>query len=165
MNGEGFTEVGPRALDEGLSSGLCAFWMAKKLFGLDVGLASEIVIVEGTIPVPASPSFVLGLFNLRGVPIALLDLAEVLGFSHAMERVERPTALVVRRGDLLVAFVVDRMHAVLPSGKGTVTAPNADEHPAIASFVTLDEGLVVTVLDPQLLLERISAMRLLEEAN
>ena len=146
--------------------GLCTFWLGDRHFGLDVTLAAEVVTVERVAPVPMAPAAVRGLFNLRGTPVALLELGTVLGLEDVARRDARAlTALVVRDGDLLVGFVIDRMEAVVAESRGTFTEAGTDDHAAVRGFLELDgaAGRVVTVLEPAVLLERLEAVRFVKD--
>jgi purine-binding chemotaxis protein CheW len=146
--------------------GLCTFWLGERHFGLDVALAAEVVTVDRVAPVPMAPPSVRGLFNLRGTPVALLELGMVLGLEDVARHDARAvTALVVRDGDLLVAFVIDRMEAVVSESRGTFTEAGTDDHAAVRGFLELDgaAGRVVTVLEPAVLLERLEAVRFVKD--
>jgi chemotaxis signal transduction protein len=147
--------------------GLCTFVVDRRLLALDVDVVAEVVTVDATIPVPMSPPFVRGLFNLRGSPILLVDLNDVLELGPSRGK-KSSTALVVKRDDLIVAFPVDRMTAVLPADRGKYTDVQANEHPAVACFFTPDEAPVngtVTVLDSEHLMGRLQTLRLRREAR
>src|SRR5687768_6740409 len=62
---------------------LCAFWLGEHCYGLQTALVGEVVTVEALTPVPLAPAPVRGLFNLRGAPVALVDLAQVLELPDA----------------------------------------------------------------------------------
>ena len=142
--------------------GVCTFFLGDRHFGLDVALVGEVVSVAEVAPVPMAHGSVRGIFNLRGTPVALLDLGEVLALDGGRIRDVR-TALVVRREDLLVGFVIDRMEAVVPVGRGVFTDATTDDHAAVRGFLELEDARgIVTVLDPSALLERIEATRFLK---
>ena len=67
-------QVGARAKD----GGLCAFWLAGRCLGLDVRWVGEVVALEAMTRVPSARPAVRGLFNLRGEPIVVIDLSELL---------------------------------------------------------------------------------------
>ena len=147
--------------------GLCTFLVDRRVMALDVGIVSEVVTVDSTIPVPMAPPFVRGLFNLRGSPIVLIDLNEALELGPARPKSSN-TALVVKREDLVVAFSVDRIAAILFPDRGTVTEVEADEHPAVAWFFAPDDAPfpgVVTVLDSDHLVDRLQELRLRKEGS
>ena len=137
---------------------LCAFWLGGRCFGLDVALVGEVVVVESITPVPKAHEAVLGLFNLRGTPVPLVDAASVLALDGKAEG-SRTCALVVRHGDLVVALAIDRMEAVIEAGRGAFTAPAAgDEHPVVRGFLESKER-VVTIIAADVLLERLHGLR------
>ena len=141
--------------------GVCTFWLGDRHFGLDVALVGEVVTVDAIAKVPMSPDPLRGLFNLRGSPVALLDLGPVLGLPDATPTSSGAvTALVVRDDEMVVGFVIDRMEAVVPAGRGVLTEPTADDHPAVRGFLELPGvAHAVTVLHPTVLLERLEAVR------
>jgi purine-binding chemotaxis protein CheW len=142
-----------------MTDGLCCFLLEKRPFALDVDLVTEVVAVDEILPVPGSPSFVLGLFSLRGSPVAVVDLGDILGFGAPAPK-KTSTVLVVKRDELTAAFLIDRMVDVFRSDRGTITAVAAHEHPAVSCFFTAGEGAspgVITVLDADYLIRRLRA--------
>ena len=151
--------------------GLCTFWLGDRYFGLDVSLASEVVAVDAVIPVALAPPAVRGLFNLRGTPVALLELATVLDVNGAASRAASPrrrtqSALVIRHEELLVAVVIDAMDAVVSGDRGAFSEPATRDHPAVKGFFELEgSNRIVTVIDPAVLLERLEAARFASAAH
>jgi purine-binding chemotaxis protein CheW len=147
------------------SQTLCTFWLGRRCFGLDVGCVGEVVAVDTVTPVPMARPALRGVFNLRGTPTPVVDLAEVLSLGNpAGERSSTKVAMVIRDGDLNVAVLIDKMEAVLPPGRGASIAPQStDEHPAVAGFLDAREGggRVVTILAPRVVLDRLNALRYL----
>ena len=94
------------------ASALCCFMLDGRAFALDVDLVTEVVNVDSILPVPRSQSWVLGLFNLRGSPVPVVDLGQILGFGSANTQ-RSPVALVVKNDELVAAFAVDRMAEVM----------------------------------------------------
>ena len=158
-NPTGWTDASSgSAGSSGLRQSLCTFWLGARCFGLDVALVGEVVAVESVTPVPKAHDAVLGLFNLRGSPVPLVDAASVLELD-ARTVSKQTHALVVRHGDLVVALAIDRMEAVIEAGRGAFT-PRAggDEHPVVQGF--LESGArIVTVIAPDALRERFNRLR------
>lgn len=149
------------------SGTLCTFWLGRRCFGLDVVCVGEVVPVDGGVTrVPLARPAVRGLMNLRGTPMPVVDLADVLGLGAA-PGVERPparAAIIIRDADLTAAALIDRIEAVVPAGRGAFTGrQGADEHPAVAGFLDTRAagGRVITVLEHRVLLERLNALRYL----
>jgi purine-binding chemotaxis protein CheW len=148
--------------DDRLGRGLCTFWLGARHFGLDVSLVGEVVTLDKIAPVPASPPAVRGLFNLRGSPVALLDLSVVLDLETAKSEGGATIALVVRHDELLLGLVIDRMEAVTAIDRGAFVERGVEDHPAVRGFLELggQKKDVVTVLEPAVLLERLEATRM-----
>ena len=151
---------------EPLESSLCAFWIKKRCFALDVALVGEVVSVDSVVPVPLTPDAFVGLFNLRGTPMALVDLAQVLELDeHTQEQANASRgslfALVFRSSRLTAAAVIDKMEAVLPAGRESFTRPESADNPMVQGFVEVRHrpGLVVTVLDPARVIERLEKLK------
>jgi chemotaxis signal transduction protein len=141
----------------------CIFWLGSRAYAIDTALVGEAVTVESVAPVPLAPPAVMGLFNLRGQPMALVDLATILGLNDIPPREGQTlAALVIKTQGLLSAVVIDRMEQVLAFSRGRFRARNeADDHPVIQGFLEVDirEGLVVTVLDPVALVARFEQLK------
>jgi purine-binding chemotaxis protein CheW len=143
-------------------SNVCTFWLGDRCFALDVGLVGEVVSVDAIVAVPLAQAEVRGLFNLRGTPVPLIDLASLID-SRAPSALDKPgVALVVRSDDMTVGLSVDRLDGVVSAGRGSfVPSDDAEEHPVVQGFLELPgEGHpVVTILEPRALLERLTAMK------
>ena len=114
---------------------LCAFWLGEHCYGLQTALVGEVVTVDALTPVPLAPAPVRGLFNLRGAPVALVDLAQVLELGEATvgdePRVGRPlVALVLRTESLFVGLLIRRMEMVITRGRGILGPPGGQRRRA-----------------------------------
>ena len=145
--------------------GLCAFWLTGRCFGLDIRWVGEVVALDAITRVPDARPAVRGLFNLRGEPIVVLDIAAVLDLGGAP-----PTGrlgLVLRMAGLAAVIQVERVESVIPPGRGEFAPRSDGEHRAVVGL--LDDrgagGRIVTVLDSHLLLERLQALRYLTDAD
>ena len=143
-------------------SSLCVCWLGERCFALDTQLVGEVVTVEDKIPVPLAVSAVRGVFNLRGEPVPLVSLAEVLGVAVRDKRASKSNAaIVLRAGELVVGLLADRMEVVLPERQGRLTPPASQEDQTILGFLELSEGeltTVVSVLDAPRVVERLAAL-------
>jgi chemotaxis signal transduction protein len=150
-------------LGTALRGKLCAFWLEGTAFGIDVGLVGEIVQIERLTAVPLAPLEVLGLFNLRGVPVPLVDTSRLLRTPRRSEPQPGAAyhALVIRHRTMSAALWIDRMELVLSPGLGRFTAASEPEDIILQGFLEAEErrGLTVSVLDPEVLLDRIYSIR------
>jgi chemotaxis signal transduction protein len=147
---------------------VCAFWLGDHCYGLVASLVGEVFLAEACTPVPVAPPAVIGLFNLRGTPVALVDMAQILELPGGTTLVdERPDgmlmALVLRADSLLVGALIRKMEVVIPAGQSLLHPADQGpgEHPAVAGFLELPERpeLTVTLLDPQELVSRLDRLR------
>src|SRR6185295_16861246 len=67
---------GPRAR---AGEHVCTCWIGGECYAIDTVLVAEVVAVAKVLPVPLSPPWLIGLHNLRGTPLVVGDLAQILG--------------------------------------------------------------------------------------
>lgn len=91
---------------------IVAFELDNELYGVDIEEVSEVIRMVAIRPVPNVETFILGLINLRGKIVPVIDL----GIRFQLN--QKPTHLdnriiIVKKEDLLVGVVVDRMEELL----------------------------------------------------
>jgi chemotaxis signal transduction protein len=146
-----------------LARGLCAFWLGGHCYGLEIGLVGGMVQVEGLVPVPRAPETVLGLFNLRGAALPLVDLARVLSLPVGEASAAGPhNALVLHVRGTSLAVPIDRMEGVFKLERGQLHPGAAhDEHPAVHAVFTLSDrrDFAITVLSSRALAEALQRQK------
>jgi purine-binding chemotaxis protein CheW len=91
---------------------LVCFRIGKETFGVDIFAVREIVKAQEITSVPGTTDYVLGIINLRGKIISVMDLAARLGLGAA--GVDRASRIVVVDIDgFTVGFLVDAATEVL----------------------------------------------------
>jgi purine-binding chemotaxis protein CheW len=141
---------------------LCSFWLAGERLALDIALVAEVLHLEEVTTVPQSHAALLGIFNLRGTPVALVDLRQLLGQEDLAQGQASLSALVVRSGTLVAGFAVDRADAVLQAANGRfVPSQPGEEQEMVLGFLEFpdDAGKAVTVLDSNALVARVDRLR------
>ena len=160
--------AGEAALPRSFDHSVCVFWLGTQCYGLQSSMVGEVFLVESRVPVPVAPAPVVGLFNLRGTPVALVDLAQVLDLPDAAAMAPPVAdrtllALVLRTDTVTVGVHIRKMEAVLPAGRALYHAPDAAgcEHPAVAGFLELPDRpeLTITLLERQEVLTRLARLR------
>jgi purine-binding chemotaxis protein CheW len=167
-HGTGPRRGGDAPVAEGFPETLCGFWLGDQCFAVAASIVGEVVPCESMTPVPLAPPAIRGLFNLRGTPVAIIDLGTALGLTD-LAPAEEPQAgrpmsvLVLRAEELLVGVVIRRMEMVLPAHRGRFRArrDSAEENPLVAGFVEVPEraSLVMTVLGSEELLAKLQELR------
>lgn len=138
-----------------------SFFIGHDLFGTNILQIREVIENPPYSPVPHSPDIVLGLMNLRGQIVTLIDTATSLGVEtdpanpprtciilktdEELSRVERSSFIEAVGGDA-VGLLVDRMGEVVE-----VPNQNIDRSPANASAGQSAFILGVAKLDQQLM--------------
>ena len=130
-----------------------------ELFTIDLKCVREVFVVESITPVPAMPSGLVGVTNLRGRVIPLLDLRPMFGLDAD---VTLTYAVVLQHDNWLVGVLVDTVPEIrtiakdefLPAPVGT----GEGAVPFVSTVVKLEDRLR-GVLETSMLLSHF------EEAN
>lgn len=94
---------------------------------------------------PHSPPYVLGVMNLRGAVIPILDLTAKLGFS-AIETTERHVIIIIAAEDSAVGLLVESVSEILGVSSATVReTPRAKEDGStqvIEGIIPADDDMI-----------------------
>lgn len=88
------------------SNKIVSFHLGNQVFCLDIMAVREIRGWAQTTPLPHAPDYVLGVINLRGAVIPVIDMAVRLGLP-ATEPTERSAIIVTDEGDKFVGLLVE----------------------------------------------------------
>lgn len=91
---------------------LVCFRIGKETFGVDIFSVREIVRVQEITKVPGAPNFVMGVINLRGRIISVVDLGRQLG-QPPTEIGRNSRILVIQLDGVTLGFLVDAATAVM----------------------------------------------------
>ncbi len=125
------------------------FQLGAEEYGLEILKVREIIGMMKITAVPRTPEFVLGVINLRGNVIPVIDLRRKFGM-EAVEQTEETCVIVVDVGGLETGIVVDRVSDVLDIGASSI-----QDAPSFGAAVDTDfilgigktEGRVTILLD------------------
>ena len=81
--------------------------MAGETFGLQADRCKMITKVGRVTRLPRVPAYVLGVINLRGEIISVVDLASLFGLDAV--RGDKSRLVIVQSGDIRTSFLVDRV--------------------------------------------------------
>jgi purine-binding chemotaxis protein CheW len=92
-----------------------SFRIGEEEFGIDILLLQEIIRVPNITPVPNAPHFVLGMINLRGRIIPVIDLRQRLLIRGVDPRQndKKTRILIVEMHSHVTGFIVDSVSEVL----------------------------------------------------
>ncbi|MFN6981202.1 MAG: chemotaxis protein CheW [Brevundimonas sp.] len=113
---------------------LISFEIGGQEFCIDIRMVREIRGWAAATPVPQTPSYVLGVINLRGVVMPVLDLRHRLGLGLT-EASSRHVIVVVQHGDRLAGLLVDAVQETFMVDGSLVQAPPPMDSQASDQFV------------------------------
>jgi purine-binding chemotaxis protein CheW len=142
----------PLALDADRPSRLLHFQLAGERLAIDIRWLRGVVVVEDQTVVPSAPPHLLGLANLRGSALPILDAGPALGLPARASRGRTPV-LVVAAGDAQVGLAVD---VVLGLESAGMVVPFAEGTPGPhlelgLGLVRRDDGVALLLNPPKVL--------------
>lgn len=124
---------------------LLTFYLGEALCGLDIARVEELNRPLEMTPVPQAPSYVLGLVNLRGKIITVLDLGRKIGLEPAAKSADTRIIFVQTAAENL-GLMVDRVTEVAAVDQNQVSTPPANLKGASSRFfegvLKTDHGLI-----------------------
>ncbi len=103
---------------------LATFYVGKALCGIDILSIQEINKHFEVTTVPQSPDFVVGVLNLRGRIVTILDLGKKLGLSQ-IQSSKSNRNIIVRSQDELIGLMVDSISDVVTADNDRIeSAPS-----------------------------------------
>ncbi len=102
---------------------ICLFNIGEDTYAIPVDLLTEIIIPQKIFPVPTTPSHVLGVINLRGNIVPIVDIRPAL----SLPQQSGPSQIaILKHGTMALGIVVDNVSAVLSVPAGSVQAVPSD---------------------------------------
>jgi chemotaxis signal transduction protein len=129
-----------------VNAGVCLFSIDQKHFAVSTGLVGEVTKVPSVVVVPQCPPAILGLFSLRGMPVAVVDLLVVLGQSSTVAPSGDLQVLVLSDEQGVIGGLrISRLDAVVPPERGR-TRPTIGNEPAPITGIYETDGRPVSLL-------------------
>ncbi len=134
---------------------LVGFMIGDEEYAVPILAIQEIIKPFEWTRVPQVPNYVLGVFNLRGSVIPLIDLRVKFGLQQK-KQTDETRFIVLKKNDEVAGFVIDRLTMALRIKKDNIgPAPdtvNGDE--TMIEGVGKQEDRIITILKVDKLLER-----------
>lgn len=134
---------------------LVGFVVGNEEFSVPILSIQEIIKPIEWTRVPRTPDYVLGVFNLRGTVIPLVDLRKKFGL--ASEKMTDDSRFIVMKNEFETAgFVIDRLTEAIRLKKSEIgPAPETSmQEKTMIEGVGKQEGKILTILKVDKLLER-----------
>ena len=134
---------------------LVGFVIGEEEYAIPILAIQEIIKPFSWTRVPQVPAYVLGVFNLRGAVIPLIDLRSKFGLKTKKQS-DETRFIVMRHGDDVAGFVIDRLTMAIRIKKKDIgPAPDTvNENDTIIDGVGKQEDKIITILKVNKLLER-----------
>ena len=134
--------------DEPLSQWV-TFQLAGETYGIAVSQVKEVIRVSEISPVPGAPAYVLGIINLRGVVVSVIDTRRRFGLPPK-EAEEESRIILIEVDGHYIGILVDGVSEVVDLPKSEIdTAPNVGNSDASKYImgVTTREGDLLILID------------------
>ncbi|WP_254514743.1 chemotaxis protein CheW [Novosphingobium sp. G106] len=159
LNGGSTAEHKSMVQDEGESASeqFLLFRIGEEEFGIPIAAVETVAQLPAKLtPLPKAPAFVLGVMNLRGQVIPVIDQAQRFGASASQSA--RRRIIVTRIGELEAGFIVDAVSEVVRVDAGALRpAPEfGNEETRVFERVAnlAEEQRIILIVNPRELLDR-----------
>ncbi len=126
------------------------FKIGKNTWGIELLLVQEIIKPVPITEVPKAPRGVMGVINLRGEVVPMINLADVMGFEF--EKSKKNRVLIVKIGTRTFGFLIEELLEIAYLKEEDVdhireTLP--DFAPEFIESVADKDGKIVYILNPE----------------
>jgi purine-binding chemotaxis protein CheW len=126
----------------------CVVLLGGRPFAVDVTAAREIVVLDATTRVPGAPASVLGVMNLRGSVLPVVEARPLLGLPASMSG---DRALVLADGERCAAVVIEDVVGLAPLDEEVGPLPAAAGGLVVGEVVAETGGRAMLLDAPALL--------------
>ena len=134
---------------------LVGFVIGEEEYAVPILSIQEIIKPISWTRVPQTPAYVLGVFNLRGSVIPLIDLRVKFGLPPKNHN-DETRFFVLKQDDEVAGFVIDRLTAAIRIKKSDIGPPpdTLASNDSMIEGVGKQEGKILTILKVNKLLAR-----------
>ncbi|MBV2123080.1 MAG: chemotaxis protein CheW [Candidatus Thiodiazotropha sp. (ex Ctena orbiculata)] len=125
------------------------FILMDEVYGINVMQVQEVLRVTEIAPVPGAPSYVLGIVNLRGNVVTVIDTRKRFGLP-SVEVSDNSRIVVIESEKQVVGILVDAVAEVVELGEDEIdAAPNVgtEESSRYIQGVATQEGRLLILVD------------------
>jgi purine-binding chemotaxis protein CheW len=141
------------------ASEVISFCVGQQEFCVDIMSVREIRGWTPAMPMPQAPSYLLGVIDLRGAVLPILDLSERLGLGASNPN-KNNVIIVVQIGTLVAGLLVDGMRDILtlvPDTVQPVPDIGTDDVRRFVSGLLPMEGRLISVIELDQIIPRENA--------
>lgn len=125
------------------------FRLAKETYGINVMQVQEVLRFTDIAPVPGAPPYVLGIINLRGNVVTVIDTCQRFGLSP-IELTDNTRIVIIETNHQVIGILVDAVAEVVYLKRSEIeTTPNVgnDESAKFIQGVSHREGELLILVD------------------
>lgn len=125
------------------------FRLCNETYGINVMQVKEVLRYTEIAPVPGAPSFVLGIINLRGNVVTVIDTNSRFGLESS-EITEDTRIVIIESEEQVIGILVESVAEVVYLRQSEIeTAPNAgtDESAKFIQGVSNRDGVLLILVD------------------
>lgn len=111
-----------------------SFILNDEIYAINAARVNEVLRYTDITPVPGAPGFILGIINLRGNVVTVIDARTVFGLSRE-EVTPQSRIIVVEIEDFVLGVLVDRVAAVVDLNQHEIEVPPSTGQEASARFI------------------------------
>ena len=124
------------------------FRLDEETYGINVMQVQEVLRVTEIAPVPGAPDYVMGIINLRGNVVTVIDTRQRLGL-ETKERDDSTRIVIIEADKLVVGILVDAVAEVVDLQTSEIESPpsvgNDESSKYIQGVATRDGELLILV--------------------
>jgi len=127
------------------------FHLGKEIYGVEVKRVREILLIKSILPVPGAPDYVLGITNIRGSVVTVVDARKRMGLPP-VGYTEVSRMIVLESKDSIAAIVVDDVSDIIDMPESAIDSSptlNSNEDPRYINGVvsTADKLIIMLNVD------------------
>ncbi len=133
---------------------IVTFKTAGETLGINIDFVREVIDVPKIFPVPETPDFVLGVINLRGEILAVVDVKKRLGLGNTKPDERSNRIIVVETKEHRAGLLVESLPKVMRLDSDSMKLESSSVQPKISQdFIKgFFEDEFLTVIDPNAIL-------------
>ncbi len=125
---------------------LVVFELANEFYGIDIALVESIIKMQAITQLPQTPTFIMGVTNLRGTVLPVIDLRIRFGL-ETQNDTKQTRIIIVTMGKVKVGVMVDGVSEVLRVSDELIepvpTMVNSVNADFLKGIVRLEDRLIV----------------------
>lgn len=130
-----FESENETASDAGNVERYLEFALGQECYAIPLLSVREVIAVPNTTPVPYTPAHFIGIMNLRGQVISIVDLRKKLGITAKGDEAET-AVIIVDLDPIFVGVIVDSVNTVLALSTKDISPPPEIESSKNTDYIT-----------------------------